>query len=101
MPANSSAATAATMELAGKGMSDQDEAGAAASNYLNLFALTTLAYIWCRQLRHALTVGGAVQEAKFQTARYFFDMILPEADLYAHLASVGKAPMMDFNVDDL
>ena len=92
---------AATMELAGKGMSDQEEAGAAASNYLNLFALTTLAYIWCRQLRHALTVGGAVQEAKFQTARYFFDMILPEADLYAHLASVGKAPMMDFNVDYL
>ncbi|MBO87234.1 MAG: acyl-CoA dehydrogenase [Deltaproteobacteria bacterium] len=92
---------AATMELAGKGMSDQEEAGAAASNYLNLFALTTLAYIWCRQLTHALSVGGAQQEAKFQTARYFFDMVLPEADLYARLASVGKAPMMDFNVDYL
>ena len=90
-----------TMSLAGRGMSDQEEAGAAASNYLNLFALTTLSYIWCRQLQHALTIGGAVQEAKFQTARYFFQMILPEADLYAKLAEVGKAPMMDFNVDYL
>jgi len=90
-----------TMSLAGRGMSDQEEAGAAASNYLNLFALTTLSYIWCRQLQHALTIGGAVQEAKFQTARYFFKMILPEADLYAKLAEVGKAPMMDFNVDYL
>ena len=90
-----------TMSLAGRGMSDQEEAGAAASNYLNVFALTTLAYIWCRQVQHALTVGGKVQEAKIQTARYFFQMVLPEADLYAHLAEVGKAPMMDFNIDYL
>jgi alkylation response protein AidB-like acyl-CoA dehydrogenase len=90
-----------TMQLAGKGMADQEEAGAAASNYLNLFALSTLAYIWCRQLKHALTVGGAVQEAKFQTARYFFDMVLPEADLYAHLTGVGKDPVMSFNIDYL
>jgi alkylation response protein AidB-like acyl-CoA dehydrogenase len=90
-----------TMSLAGRGMSDQEEAGASASNYLNLFALTTLAYIWCRQLQHAMTLGGTVQAAKFQTARYYFQMVLPEADLYAHLAEVGKAPMMDFNIDYL
>jgi DNA-binding transcriptional regulator YbjK len=90
-----------TMSLAGRGMSDQEEAGAAASNYLNLFALTTLAFIWCRQLQHAMTIGGKVQEAKFQTANYFFQMVLPEADLYAHLAEVGKAPMMDFDISHL
>ena len=90
-----------TMSLAGRGMGDQEEAGAAASNYLNLFALTTLAYIWCRQVKHALTLEGPVREAKLQTARYFFQMVLPEADLYAHLAEVGKAPMMDFDISHL
>ncbi len=101
LKARSKQVQAVTMQLAGKGMADQEEAGAAANNYLNLFALTTLAFIWCKQLEHAQTIGGAVKEAKFQTARYFFDMVLPECDLYAHLVNVGKAPMMDFNVDYL
>ncbi len=90
-----------TMSLAGRGMSDQEEAGAAASNYLNLFALVTLAYCWCVQVRHALTLEGAQREAKIQTARYFFQMVLPEADLYARLSEVGKAPMMDFDIANL
>ncbi len=90
-----------TMSLAGRGMGDAEEAGAAASNYLNLFALTTLAYVWCRQVKYALTQDGPVREAKLQTARYFFQMVLPENDLYARLVEVGKAPMMDFNIDHL
>lgn len=90
-----------TMELAARGMADQEEAAAAASNYLNLFALTTLAFIWCKQVEHALTLDGPVREAKLQTARYFFQMVLPEADLYARLAGVGKAPMMDFDISHL
>ena len=48
-----------------------------------------------------MTIGGKVKDAEFQTARYYFQMVLPEADLYANLAEVGKAPMMDFNIDYL
>ena len=89
-----------TMSLAGRGMADQEEAGAAASNYLNLFALVTLAYVWAEQVRHALTLeDGPQKQSKLQTARYFYKMVLPEAAHFAALAEVGKAPMMDFDVD--
>jgi alkylation response protein AidB-like acyl-CoA dehydrogenase len=89
-----------TMSLAGRGMSDQEEAGASASNYLNLFALVTLAYVWAEQVRHALTLeDGPQRRSKVQTARYFYKMVLPEAAHFAALTEVGKAPMMDFDVD--
>ena len=88
-----------TMELAGKAREDAEEVGAAASNYLNFFALIVLGTVWLRQLKHlAGQEDSAMKRSKFQTGRYFFEMVLPEATLYAKLAGVGKAPMMDFDV---
>ena len=86
-----------TGDLAVRGMQDPEEAGAAASNYLNQFALVTLAWIWGRMVKAALPLEGAERESRIQTARYFYAMILPEAALFAKLAAVGKAPMMDFD----
>ena len=50
--------TELTMTLAMKGMGDPEEAGAIASNYLNVFALAAIAFAWCHQARHALATGG-------------------------------------------
>ena len=40
----------ATGFIAQKGLSNRDEAGAAASDFLRLFGLTALAYLWCRSV---------------------------------------------------
>jgi hypothetical protein len=43
------------MELMGKAMADAEEVGAAASNYLNQFAINTLGYVWA-----VLDTGGSL-----------------------------------------
>lgn len=91
--------TNTTMGLMGRAMEDAEEVGAAASNYLNQFALNTLGYVWLRQLLFLADQPDSDRKrGKLQTARYFFEMVLPEAALYAKRASVGKAPMMDFDI---
>ena len=89
-----------TMALAGKAREDAEEIGAAANNYLNFFALVVLGHVWLRQLKHLVDKGedGPLKQAKFQTARYFYEMVLPEATLFAKLSQVGKAPMMDYDI---
>ena len=66
-----------TMQLGMKGMQDNEEAGAAASNYLNIFALTALAYIWARQANAAMKGDSRFHRAKVKTARYFMHNVLP------------------------
>ena len=92
--------TNTTMELMGKAMADAEEVGAAASNYLNQFAINTLGYVWLKQLLHLEGQPDSAQKrGKHQTARWFFEGVLPEAALYAKRVSVGKAPLMDADVD--
>ena len=92
--------TNTTMELMGKAMADAEEVGAAASNYLNQFAINTLGYVWLKQLLHLEgQPDSAHKRSKHQTARWFFEGVLPEAALYAKRVSVGKAPLMDADVD--
>ena len=91
-----------TMELAAGASEDREVVGAVASNYLNLFALVTLGVVWIRQLLALESEpDGAFKTGKHQTARYFFEMVLPEAGLFARLVGVGKGPMMDFDVENL
>ena len=64
-----------------------------------LFADTAVE--WLTQL-HALSDRDdtdPVKRSKTQTARYFFEMVLPEAKLYAAKVRVGKTPMTEVEVD--
>jgi alkylation response protein AidB-like acyl-CoA dehydrogenase len=90
----------ATMWLMQNGMSNFDNAGAASHDYLNLFGLTALAYMWAQMAEAALAAkangGGSdpFYDAKLATSVYFAERVLPEAG--AHLAKVksGAAPVM-------
>jgi hypothetical protein len=93
--------TELTMQLAAKGMKDQEEAGAIASNYLNVFALTMLAWIWAVQIKEALGRDDAYAATKIKTGRYFFHQILPERHSLAAIMVAGKQHMMAFDVDEL
>jgi alkylation response protein AidB-like acyl-CoA dehydrogenase len=89
-----------TMELAQTATADAEVAGAVASAYLNLFAMTAMAFSWLRQATHAVKKGGPQAETKLKTARFFFDVVLPEREVYAAQIKAGKAPVMDFSVEE-
>ena len=89
-----------TMALATKGPGDPEVIGASASNYLNLFALTALGYVWIKQLAAAKGRTGAFYESKRKTANYFFKMILPERHTLGALIGEGKDAIMALEADD-
>lgn len=90
----------ATSFIAEKALKDPEEAGAAATEYLRLFGLVALGFMW---LRSAKIATGKLADAgpdagfyktKLVTARFFIERILPQVG--ALLASIksGKAAMM-------
>ncbi len=90
----------ATAHIATAGLRDPEEAGAAAADYLRLFGLVALGYMWVRsaQIAHRKlpTANGDARfyQAKLGTAQFFIDRLLPQAGaLYLGIKS-GKASMM-------
>ena len=89
-----------TMWLMQNGMTNFDNAGAASHDYLNLFGITALTYMWTLQAKAALAAkknGGAADpyfDTKLTTGRYFLARMAPDAG--AHLAKLksGAEPVM-------
>ena len=89
----------ATLWVAQEGLRDREEAGAAASDYLQMFALASLAYMWARMAKVAMgKLGGEKDDfyqAKLATARFFMRRLLPQmSSLFAAITS-GARPIMD------
>jgi alkylation response protein AidB-like acyl-CoA dehydrogenase len=92
-----------TLHVAQQGLRDPNEAGAASYDYLRLFALVALAYLWARMVQVAkarLAAGAdgdaAFYEAKVRTARFFMTKMLPESSaLFAQIMAGGR-PVMEF-----
>jgi alkylation response protein AidB-like acyl-CoA dehydrogenase len=75
-----------------------EDAGAAAVDYMRLFALTSLAYLWARAAAVSLTKSNdEFHRAKLATARFFMQRILPDtAALHAKItAGAGSVMEMD------
>ncbi|HEY9537015.1 MAG TPA: acyl-CoA dehydrogenase C-terminal domain-containing protein [Kiloniellaceae bacterium] len=87
-----------TLWIAQQGLKDPEEAGAAAADYLNLFAYTALAYLWARMAEASLAQkdgdNAAFHEAKLATARFFFQRVLPRSSGHFSALMAGKAPLM-------
>ncbi|HRP12204.1 MAG TPA: acyl-CoA dehydrogenase C-terminal domain-containing protein [Terricaulis sp.] len=89
-----------TMWLMQNGMANFDNAGAASHDYLDLFGITALTYMWALQAKAALAAkkngGGAdpYYDTKLITGRYFIARCTPDAG--AHLAKMksGAEPVM-------
>jgi alkylation response protein AidB-like acyl-CoA dehydrogenase len=87
----------ATFWLMGQGMSDPDQAGAASTDYLHLFGLTALAYMWAMMAKAALpNLGGSdtFYDTKIKTGRYFIDRVLPETAAHLARLKAGKESLM-------
>ena len=91
----------ATSWLMQNGMSDFNNAGAASMNYLELFGLTALGYMWAKMAKIAIAKRGSdpFYDDKLVTGRYYISRILPETS--AHLAKLktGAEPLMALEAD--
>jgi hypothetical protein len=81
-------------------MSNPDNAGAGASDYMRLFGLVALGYMWARIAKAALARGAASDEsgdpmeAKLLTGRFFMEQMLPETATLAGRVAAGSQTMM-------
>ena len=92
--------TSLTMALAQKGMADAEEAGAVASNYLNVFGLTAVALMWTRMATVSLDRDGRFYETKLKVGRFFIHNVLPEIHSLAAVIGAGKQHMMALEADE-
>jgi alkylation response protein AidB-like acyl-CoA dehydrogenase len=88
----------ATAFVAQQGLRDPEEAGAAASDYLRLFALTALAYIWALTAKRVLDMPEAERNdfhaAKLTTARFYMTRVLPQTSSLFAAINAGKGSIM-------
>jgi acyl-CoA dehydrogenase len=83
----------ATMWFMGNAVAKPDNAGAGATDYMHLFGLVAMGYMWGRmakaaQAKKAEGDGAARMDAKLLTARFFMERMLPETG--AHLARISS-----------
>ena len=90
----------ATGHIAQVGLKNPNEAAAASSEYLRLFGLVALGYLWARMVEVALThEKGADQgfyDAKVATARHYMERIMPQTGSLFAAIMAGASTMMDF-----
>lgn len=96
----------ATAVVAQKGMARPDEAGAASTDYLRIFGLVALGWMWLKMVKVAQTklaegADGkeAFFDAKIKTARFFVEKMLPEVDFRFKSLMAGGKSMMELDVD--
>jgi butyryl-CoA dehydrogenase len=79
-------------------MARPDEAGAAATDYLRLFGLTALAFLWARMAENSLPRAeeDSFYRAKVGTARFFMERLLPQTSGLAQAIAAGGKTMMAF-----
>jgi alkylation response protein AidB-like acyl-CoA dehydrogenase len=95
----------ASMWFMQNAMTKPDNAGAGAADYLHLFGLVALGYMWCRIVEAAIVklpeANGAPSRhsAKLVTARFFMERMLPETATRLARIEAGSASTMELADD--
>jgi len=93
----------ATMWFMQNAMTKPDNAGAGSTDYLHLFGLVALGYMWCRIAAAANAKLAAGDDprfaAKLALARFFMERMLPETGSRLARVEAGAATLMDFPDD--
>lgn len=96
-----------TMKVGMAALQNRDEAGAAAVDYLMYSGYVTLAYLWAAMARVAadkLASGTSetnFYKAKLQTARFYFQRILPRTRTHAAALQSGANNLMEIDEADI
>ena len=89
-----------TMEIGMKAFGNQDEAGAAAVDYLRVAGHLVLSYLWARMARLALARADEdFYRAKLALARFYFAKLQPEARALMASARSGAKPLMELDAE--
>jgi acyl-CoA dehydrogenase len=81
-------------------MMKPDNAGAAATDYMQLFGLVAFAYMWAKMAKVALDkIAGAgatpYLTTKLVTGRFYMERMLPESALHLARIQTGSASTME------
>ncbi|KAA0700058.1 acyl-CoA dehydrogenase [Neorhizobium sp. P12A] len=97
---------AATMWFMQHAMAKPDNAGAGSTDYMHLFGLVVLGYMWAKMARAAtegLAAGETAREEflrnKLVTARFFMERIMPETALRKARIETGAETMMTLSAE--
>jgi len=89
----------ATMWFVQNALAKPDNAGAGAMDYMHLFGLVALGYMWCRMADAARAKLAAGADARLQTklvtARFFMERMLPETATHLARIQTGAATTME------
>ncbi len=95
-----------TMKVGMSAMKDRNEVGAASVDYLMYSGYVCLAYFWAKMALVAQqklaegTTEEAFYTAKIQTAKFYFDRILPRTLAHAQMISAGSESIMAVEEDN-
>jgi alkylation response protein AidB-like acyl-CoA dehydrogenase len=91
----------ATMWFMNNALAKPDNAGAGSTDYMHLFGIVALGYMWARMAKSAQAALGsgadgdkAFYETKLTLARYFMERHMPETSLRLARVSAGADTMM-------
>jgi 3-(methylsulfanyl)propanoyl-CoA dehydrogenase len=83
-----------TGALLARAQQDPEEIGAAASEYLRMFGLVATGWMWVRMAKVAAEHGGARNDARLATARFYVKRLLPQTVSLAAQIAAGAATVM-------
>ncbi len=92
----------ASMWLMQNAMQKPDNAGAASTDYMHLFGLVAMGYMWGLMAKAALEADGDNNEfmqKKLITGKYFMERIMPETSAHLARISTGCDTMMALEAD--
>jgi acyl-CoA dehydrogenase len=89
----------ASLWLSRNGLADPNNAGAASNDYMHLFGLTALGYMWARIVkavlaRQARGESNPSLDAKLTLAKFFNERMLPETGAHLARLSAGASTLM-------
>jgi alkylation response protein AidB-like acyl-CoA dehydrogenase len=94
----------ATLTIAQRGLGDPEEGAAAASDYLKMFGLVAVGYMWARMVKTARDNANGEDarfyDGKVKTARFYMQRLLPETSALFIKIMAGKRSLMELEPDE-
>ena len=88
---------AATLWLAANGPKNPNDAGAGATDYLRLMAITMTALMWGMMAKVSIGKDDALHKGKLMGARYWMERMVPECPMLLERVQAGSSVIMELD----
>lgn len=89
-----------TLWLGKAGLANPNDAGAASVDYLRMFGLVAIGYMWCRMAAVSAGKDEPFHKRKLATARFYMAKILPETGSLMSQIMAGSESLMALSAED-